>query len=104
MKTINFSYNWNNKLECSAFTTIRLENPSKYVIGDNYQINLKDEPKCTAVIVDIKPFYLSKINAFMSMIDTGYTPAVCTGIIEKMYSKVDLNVKPLWFILLAKQK
>ena len=40
----------------------------------------------------------------MSMIDTGYTPAVCTGIIEKMYSKVDLNVKPLWFILLAKQK
>ena len=30
MKKINFSYNWNNKLDCHSFTTIRLS--SKYMI------------------------------------------------------------------------
>ena len=31
--TINFSYNWNSKLNCSAFTTIRVKNDKKYRIG-----------------------------------------------------------------------
>lgn len=37
--TINFSTNWNGKLGCQAFTTIRLYNPGKYVEGRVYRIN-----------------------------------------------------------------
>lgn len=36
--TIAFSNNWNNKLDCLAFTTIRLYNPGKYVKGRVYKI------------------------------------------------------------------
>ena len=30
MITIPFSYNWNNKLDCKAFTTIRIFNPENH--------------------------------------------------------------------------
>lgn len=31
MNTLNFSKNWNNKLDCKVFTTLRLHNPNKYL-------------------------------------------------------------------------
>ena len=36
MKEIRFSYNWNNKLNCHSYTTIRIHNPSKYEINIRY--------------------------------------------------------------------
>lgn len=104
MRTINFSTNWNNKLDCDAFTTIRLENPSKYIVNEVYSIQLQNKHLFNARIESIKPFKLDKLNNFMARIDTGYSAKVCTGIIEKMYGNVDLKVKPLWFILILKEK
>ena len=58
MKTITFSYNWNNKLGRKAFTTIRLYNPNKYKIGETYNINLKKECIGAGKIIAIKNFML----------------------------------------------
>ncbi|QAA81388.1 hypothetical protein EI546_06440 [Aequorivita sp. H23M31] len=104
MKTINFSYNWNNKLECKAYTTLRLENPSKYKVGEVYDVTLKDEVLHTATIVDIKILRLDQLNDYIAYLDTGYNLDECRNIIKRMYSKVDFSTKKLAFILLRKQE
>ena len=45
-QNLNFSYNWNNKLECSAFTTIRLRNDDRYNLNAVFipVLNVKKSP------------------------------------------------------------
>lgn len=105
MKDLLFSYNWNNKLDNKAFTTIRLKQEKKYVIGQECKIILEPkgkeaETKGIAKIVDIKHFKLSSLNNFMSYIDTGYSKEECEKIIRRMYGKCDFEKQELSFILL----
>lgn len=94
-----FNYNWNNKLQCKVFTTIRLQN-DKYVIGDKYEILLKKDRLGTAQILDIKNMFLKDINEYIAGIDTGYSAEECKNIILKMYPRQDFTNKKLSFILL----
>lgn len=103
MQTINFSYNWNKKLDCNAFTTIRLYQPNKYQIGHEYEIRLKEKALFNAVIVDVKKFYLKDLSNFISYLDTGYSKENCTGIIKKMYPKINFDNTYLSLILLHKK-
>lgn len=103
LNIITFSYNWNNKLDCNAFTTIRIHKPTKYIVGTIYQIDFK-LPFCIAQIVAIKQFKLSQLNEFMAMIDTGYSVQETIAIIKKIYPNVDYENQLFDFILLKKQK
>jgi hypothetical protein len=85
MQEIKFSYNWNNKLKCSCFTTIRVHHPAKYSIGKQYVIKYKEENLGVATIVDIKTFPMSKLNNFMCYIDTGYSPEETKNMLCKMH-------------------
>lgn len=102
LDVINFSYNWNNKLASKAFTTIRLTNQTKYQVGREYVICLKEKPLFNAVIIEIKKFYLDQLNEFMARIDTGYSIQETKDIILRMYKKVDFENKVLYYILLQK--
>ena len=107
MKKINFSYNWNNKLDCNSYTTIRLANKTKYKRGEVYQINLKDKKHHEAKILGITSVQsIYHISEFIARIDTGYSAREAIGIIEKMYSKKRLNLRtqPFYVILLEKKK
>lgn len=104
MRNITFSYNWNNKLECKAYTTLRLLQPEKYVVGETYDIILKEEVIHNATIVNIKPIWLRELNEYIAYLDTGYNLIECTNIIKRMYPKVDFTKKKLAFILLRKQE
>ena len=42
---ITFSSNWNNKLACRYFTTIRLHNPNLYKVNEFYEIILRKSKK-----------------------------------------------------------
>jgi hypothetical protein len=84
---LKFSYNWNNKLSCAAFTTIRLYNPKKYVRDDVYNIYLKDELVGTAQLVGIRKTKLSSLNEFVARLDTGYSLGQCRQVISRMYGK-----------------
>lgn len=102
MESISFSYNWNSKLDCDCFTTIRLKNDRKYVPGNRYRIFLKGEFRGIADLVDVKYFKLEKLNNWMAMLDTGYGLDQTKGIISKMYSrKVDLKEQEFCYLLLA---
>jgi hypothetical protein len=99
---ISFSYNWNNKLDCRAFTTIRLYNPNKYILHANYRIELQGNEKCIGKIVAINRFKLEDLTETVAYIDTGYNKAECEGIIRKMYKDVNFSQQLLSLITIAK--
>jgi len=103
MKQINFSYNWNNKIDCKAFTTLRLSNRNKYKIGELYQIYLKKTFVKNGIIVDIKVLSLNEINDYIAFLDTGYNRDECLTIIKRMYKNVDFSKTKLDFILIKEE-
>ena len=100
---INFSYNWNQKLHCYSFTTLRLQQNDKYIVKQKYRIKLKKELIAIAEIEDIRNFYLHELNEFIARLDTGYSLKMTKDIIKKMYPRVNFEVKKLSLILLTKQ-
>jgi uncharacterized protein YqfB (UPF0267 family) len=99
---INYSYNWNKKLDCQAFTTIRLRQDKKYQVGTTYQVQLNNKALCWVKIIAIKHFKLIHLNDFMAFIDTGYNCQETIKIIQKMYPNKDWNTQQLSFILQQK--
>ena len=107
MGIINFSYNWNNKLDCKSFTTLRLKS-DKYLIGHDYEIilNIKKESKSFGVckIEDIRIMRIEHLNEFIARIDTGYSLEKCVNLIKTMYinKNINWNTQELNLILLTK--
>ena len=99
---LRFSYNWNNKLDCGAFTTIRLRNDTKYQRGAVLNAWLKDKALGQVQIVGIRYFHLDNLNEFIARLDTGYDVPKCREIILRMYPTVDFSKKQLSLILLQK--
>jgi len=98
---IRFSYNWNNKLFCKAFTTFRIHNNKKYIIGNNYNIIFKNQFFCIAQIVNKRIITLDKINNYVSFLDTGYNVETFKDIVNKMYpTNNNINKQLFDFILL----
>ncbi len=87
MKDIDFSYNWNNKLENNCYSTIRIHNEKKYVAEKLYNIYLKNEFLHVAKILKIKTFALHDLSDIMAYLDTGYDKEETIKIINKMYKE-----------------
>lgn len=102
MRRIDFTYNWNNKLDCKCFTSIRVRNDKKFIIGENYMIFLNDKFLSDATIVDIKNFKIENLNNFMAHIDTGYSIDQTIKILQKMY-KENFDKQEYSFILFKKK-
>ena len=99
---IKFFYNWNNKLACNCFTTIRLFNPEKYKVNTCYEIFLKDKKLFEGTIIDIRNFTMSAMSPFVAMLDTGYGVEECKKIMHKMYPAAKENFTMFSLILIQK--
>ena len=105
---IEFSQNWNNKLNSTSFTTLRLSNISKYKVGKCFNVFLKsskpDDFLFHVKIVDVKTVYYSSINNYISHLDSGYPPETLKNILFKMYSqKTSINADTMFsFVLFTK--
>jgi hypothetical protein len=86
MDVLSFSYNWNNKLDCQAYTTLRLMS-GKYRVGNQFQVLLNGQDHHKAEVVDVKSLKLAQINEFIAHIDTGYTAEECRNILRRMYGE-----------------
>ena len=106
METINFSYNWNNKLNNKAFTTLRLHNPHKYKQGERYRIENSGQLRGIAVLKEIRTFTLASLNNFITFLDTGYNVSETKELLQRMYKakSIDWNVQKLDFCLLVYEK
>lgn len=99
MDKITFSSNWNNKLTCEYFTSIRLYNDLRYGVGRTLEVAFKDKIIKKVQVMSMKRLMLKDITSFIAGLDTGYSPEQCKSIITKMYPAVNLQVEPLSFIL-----
>jgi len=61
MRQVKFSTNWNNKLDCRCFTTIRLKNPSKHKLNEVYAILLKNSVHKKARLYPLEQFITLKL-------------------------------------------
>lgn len=90
MRTINFSYNWNNKLDNKVFTTIRA-NFIPVEPGTTLKIHLKNKLYCWAKVRECIKCKFSDINPLIIWLDTGYTPEESYKIFKNM--GLDINDK-----------
>lgn len=106
---LTFSHNWNKKLDCDVFSTIRLWNPNLYYEGKFVEIwdnsttpgRFKGRGKYELV----SPFKLNQLKPAAAMLDTGYSLPETLAMIRKIYSKVeDLEKKDFAYIIVRKVK
>lgn len=98
MREIKFSNNWNKKLNCDYFTTIRIYTKEKfdyyYGLYENKEevvISIKEEEICSAKIVDINVKMLKDIPDFTCITDIGADRITFDTIMDSIYRK-----KPEW--------
>ncbi len=82
MPEIRFTTNWNNKLSCSAFSTLRLHNPAKYIVGREYSILLNNRKMDNATLVTKYTLKFEQLNNFICYLDTGYNLQQTIGILK----------------------
>lgn len=111
MEILTFSQNWNNKLNCDCFTTIRVHNNRRYFLGAEFRIILKDKDEekfiSNAKIIDIGTSFLNKFKDYHYFLDTGYNKAEAISIFRNMYKnnpKVNVDRDLFNYILLKKIK
>lgn len=86
---IRFSYNWNNKLDNKAFTTIRVHNPGKYIAGKTFDIELNESPKGVAILKEKRTIHPDQLNDFICYLDTGYNRQETISILQRMYKNMN---------------
>lgn len=103
---LNFSTNWNNKLNCRCFTTIRLHNPKKYFIGAVFSVFLKGILKGRAEVIGVKICTIKDISEYVARLDTGYSAEECQKMLREMYKNKPIvwERQLLDFCLLRYQK
>lgn len=100
---LEFEENYNNKLNCDCFTTIRLHHPVKNAIGAIKHVYLKGVWKGDAKIMYAATIRLDQINRTMSKLDTGLLPEECRRLIKSLYKHrpgINWETQQLDYILL----
>lgn len=97
-KEMKFSTNWNGKLYCRYFTTIRLDS-QYWQVGEYYRVMTKDGFAFRAVIHEKKLLLLSQLPAITAALDTGYRLKETQEMIMKMYPGTDWSKTKLAVML-----
>jgi len=93
VKNIRFSRNWNNKLNSSFFSTIRLAQPVnlRYYLdkeGHVFNVLLKNKVLGTARLISVREVRLSEIPDELLILDTGLPPEKAIEIINGFYKNI----------------
>ena len=98
MDIIKFNKNWNQKLCCDNYTTIRLHS-NKFFVGNVLETvcKIKDENRNTEIrekakVVFVKSYRLNEIPEEVFWTDCGLSKQHAIEMIEKMYSKYDIHI------------
>lgn len=99
MKEINYSKNWNNKLNCLYHTTIRLYN-DEWKVGEKVMIKKNNELCFRGTIIKIGTFFLNELKEITAYLDTGKSLAETKEIIKKIYPNKDFSKEKLMILLI----
>ncbi len=109
-KTIRFQDNWNKKLCCNYFTTLRLHNPVKYKAGNQHKLLLQEagiwRDYGMVEVVSVRVVRMHQLNEFICGLDFGASIDDSKDILFKMYrEKVpDINKAEFALVLYKKLK
>jgi hypothetical protein len=82
-RTIKFNQNWNEKLNCRAFTTIRA--PAEgHQVGNNYRVLLKGQKLGVAEVKSIRQFRLHELTDGCALLDTGYLADQAISLVRQL--------------------
>lgn len=102
MKSITFSYNWNKKLDCDSFTTIRLSN--YYSVDEIILIKCKNNVTDTGKIIQKIATRIDKLTELVCRLDTGYSRDITINLIKKMYPGItDWNNQIVYIYLIDRK-
>lgn len=93
MEKLTFSTNWNSKLECNCFTTIRLYNIAKHFQGNQFEIFLQKKFKSKALVLGTVITKLDKLSDYVCYLDTGYNKEQTKEILGKCTRTLILTSK-----------
>lgn len=102
MEKLTFSTNWNSKLECNCFTTIRLYNLAKHFQGNQFEIFLQKKFKSKALVLGTVITKLDKLSDYVCYLDTGYNKEQTKEIFRKMYPHIDFKQQKICILLLQR--
>ena len=104
MERLEFSTNWNNKLDCKCFSAIRIYNPTKHFKNNLFEIYLQRKYKGKAVVLGVIKTYLDQLSDYICYLDTGYNKAETVELIQKMYKSKNIDFKKQQITILLLQK
>ena len=95
MNKLSFCKNWNNKLDCEYFTTIRLSTSSNreyYFDSLNkvFDVRLKDKSYCKASLESMNEYSLHNLcdkNDYLVTLDTGLSVDKFYKLMERFYNR-----------------
>lgn len=104
MNKIHFKTNWNNKLDCTCFTSLRLS--GSFEVGQIVEVFCNGNIKGAATVIDKKRLEsIESINDWVAYLDTGYNAIQCRDIIRKMYPKIqEWRHQPIYYYLFKYMK
>ena len=92
MVNISFSKNWNQKLCCDVFTTIRYKSPCKK--GDIVSVSTKTESHVVnsfAEVLNVESYLLKDIPECVFAFDMGMSKELATKEIKKIYFQYNIH-------------
>ncbi len=103
LNALTFNHDWNKKLQCDHFTTLRLRIIEP---GTELPVYLKNDYFDHVTVLDRKSLKLDQINNWIAYLDTGYDAAECMKILTTMYKNKNVNWKTqtIYFYLLKRHK
>ena len=108
LQKLNFSSNWNKKLDCDVFSTIRLWNDRVHFIGREVEIydnsGSRSLFKGYGEYIYCEPFYLNQLKEANARLDTGYSLSETKTILQKMYKDKNIDVTKTRFAYIIVRK
>lgn len=94
-KSLDFSTNWNGKLHCKIWHTLRRS--ARFEIGDKTEVTINGKllgvAKC---ISKIRYDNAEQIPETICILDTGYSKSETQTILKKMYAYSDPETMPIY--------
>lgn len=95
---LKFDQNWNCKLYCNVFTTLRPRNDEAHFIGAKFDAYLKETFMGDVEVMQVVNLAnLDKMTDAMALIDTGYGKAETIEILETLYIGLVENIRETEF-------
>lgn len=85
LSKLEFSDNWNNKLNAKVFTTIRRQHNVRFQIGNRFTVDYKDKLRFVAQVADVRHCKAGELSLWEMALDTGYGRAATINVLCRMH-------------------